>query len=615
MSREKTNECQLLVLPPPVSLCLLHAFHKKLTFFCSFISQEQQEERQEKWQREESASDPSIIRRLTSEEEPIPTKEQPRPLDPLAINSPVAAPLVAPVLLRTVSLVENDVDAIVDSVERAPANTPSRSWSSQSTPIPQSLSCVCVWCGLILSSASRLARHVLLVHNVQEPNPLAPQERGQKRRHFSALHLGNRPSTSKTPFLSCLNLMASQFDMQTSALTSASAAAAAAKYFPFRSSFSSPSRSRHSSSDVSFQTQVPLLLSDPGNSLCGSSSSSGTSLLRVLGSSQDASLTSSCTSSPASSSIGVTASELETSMMRLDGVHERAMAMLSATPVSVLNASFGSLSPGVSVLTSLMSGCGGGAGGSVDPQIATDLSLGSVLYPSTRLQQQATDGQTCPTLNHQMATETMTNKFSNLPFTSLSLQAYSAAAPGLTLATSSGTSSATYSSKSVMAAAVAASVSSNLYTGQQTVASVVSSSSRSSATAGVTADHSEYRSNHSTRGGLVSSGSLLSIATPPALCKFCGKSFVELTALMAHLPFHTGERPFRCDFCGKAFKLRHHMKDHARVHTGERPFPCRQCGKTFSRSTILKAHEKTHLPKSERANHCGLSGQPSVGSM
>ncbi|XP_062539414.1 protein tramtrack, beta isoform isoform X4 [Armigeres subalbatus] len=81
------------------------------------------------------------------------------------------------------------------------------------------------------------------------------------------------------------------------------------------------------------------------------------------------------------------------------------------------------------------------------------------------------------------------------------------------------------------------------------------------------------------------------------LCKFCGKSFPDVTSLITHLPVHTGDRPFKCEFCGKAFKLRHHMKDHCRVHTGERPFRCGMCGKTFSRSTILKAHEKTHYPK------------------
>ncbi|KOX73231.1 Protein bric-a-brac 2 [Melipona quadrifasciata] len=80
------------------------------------------------------------------------------------------------------------------------------------------------------------------------------------------------------------------------------------------------------------------------------------------------------------------------------------------------------------------------------------------------------------------------------------------------------------------------------------------------------------------------------------LCKFCGKSFPDVGSLIAHLPAHTGDRPFKCEFCGKAFKLRHHMKDHCRVHTGERPFRCTLCGKTFSRSTILKAHEKTHYP-------------------
>lgn len=66
----------------------------------------------------------------------------------------------------------------------------------------------------------------------------------------------------------------------------------------------------------------------------------------------------------------------------------------------------------------------------------------------------------------------------------------------------------------------------------------------------------------STAGGNNDQGSVV-------LCKFCGKSFPDVSSLITHLPMHTGDRPFKCEFCGKAFKLRHHMKDHCRVHTGK----------------------------------------------
>lgn len=54
------------------------------------------------------------------------------------------------------------------------------------------------------------------------------------------------------------------------------------------------------------------------------------------------------------------------------------------------------------------------------------------------------------------------------------------------------------------------------------------------------------------------------------LCKFCGKSFPDVGSLIAHLPAHTGDRPFKCEFCGKAFKLRHHMKDRSLPGTHRR---------------------------------------------
>lgn len=71
-----------------------------------------------------------------------------------------------------------------------------------------------------------------------------------------------------------------------------------------------------------------------------------------------------------------------------------------------------------------------------------------------------------------------------------------------------------------------------------------------------------------------SAASLLGASSDPnsvVMCKFCAKSFPDVTSLITHLSVHTGDRPFKCEFCGKAFKLRHHMKDHCRVHTGKSP--------------------------------------------
>lgn len=72
-------------------------------------------------------------------------------------------------------------------------------------------------------------------------------------------------------------------------------------------------------------------------------------------------------------------------------------------------------------------------------------------------------------------------------------------------------------------------------------------------------------------GGSSSSSSISggSGSNSVVMCKFCGKSFPDVSTLITHLPVHTGDRPFKCEYCGKAFKLRHHMKDHCRVHTGE----------------------------------------------
>lgn len=87
------------------------------------------------------------------------------------------------------------------------------------------------------------------------------------------------------------------------------------------------------------------------------------------------------------------------------------------------------------------------------------------------------------------------------------------------------------------------------------------------AAAAVAASSSAGGTSGTSGGG--SSGGIKCEQGNVVLCKFCGKSFPDVSTLITHLPVHTGDRPFKCEFCGKAFKLRHHMKDHCRVHTGK----------------------------------------------
>ena len=389
---------------------------------------------------------------------------------------------------------------------------------------PSPASCPCRCCGAVLSSASRLARH-MLVHSLRCDDPAPQLQRGHKRRHLSAVSSSLAPARppSSAPIFSCLNLIAGSHLEE---LNRSRQVAGPCFSFGSSPSSSSSSRSRHHSSEM-------MALAEDLRSRPSSRNQGPLSL--IFPNSGPSPLTSS----------------------------------------GVLDGSFGSLAPGVAVLASLMGG-GGGGGNGVDSLSATDLSLGSVMFPSVRLATsqtgQSIGGDTQVPVGH-VATASAAP-----PFANLSLQSYSAAAAALALSTHSTPSSS--SGASSVVASSNCSISSSSSSGQQSVP-VASCATTSSASANLR-------------------------SAPPALCKFCGKSFVELGALMAHLPFHTGERPFRCDFCGKAFKLRHHMKDHARVHTGERPFPCRLCGKTFSRSTILKAHEKTHLPKAERSGALAL---------
>lgn len=88
------------------------------------------------------------------------------------------------------------------------------------------------------------------------------------------------------------------------------------------------------------------------------------------------------------------------------------------------------------------------------------------------------------------------------------------------------------------------------------------------------------------------------------LCKFCGKSFPDVSSLITHLPVHTGDRPFKCEFCGKAFKLRHHMKDHCRVHTGKNLFLITFLYYVHSNHNLIFKNSKKIKPKHKYVEEC-----------
>ena len=77
-------------------------------------------------------------------------------------------------------------------------------------------------------------------------------------------------------------------------------------------------------------------------------------------------------------------------------------------------------------------------------------------------------------------------------------------------------------------------------------------------------------------------------------CNECGKLFNQKANYMAHMVYHSDERPFPCEVCVKAFKTLRDLDIHKRTHNGEKPFGCKTCQTAFSQSATLWSHEKRY---------------------
>nr|XP_032810247.1 zinc finger protein 526-like isoform X5 [Petromyzon marinus] len=76
-------------------------------------------------------------------------------------------------------------------------------------------------------------------------------------------------------------------------------------------------------------------------------------------------------------------------------------------------------------------------------------------------------------------------------------------------------------------------------------------------------------------------------------CRQCGRQFVSVALLAAHISAHASEKPFACDVCGRTFAVKANLRAHQMMHTGEKRYRCAECDRVYTHYNSLKYHRQT----------------------
>ncbi|KAL8213553.1 UNVERIFIED_CONTAM: hypothetical protein K2H54_066736 [Gekko kuhli] len=68
------------------------------------------------------------------------------------------------------------------------------------------------------------------------------------------------------------------------------------------------------------------------------------------------------------------------------------------------------------------------------------------------------------------------------------------------------------------------------------------------------------------------------MAGKPYTCSYCGQTFEETSAFLAHERTHIGERRYECSQCGGTYPCHSDLLIHRKSHVGEKPRRCASDG-------------------------------------